>query len=123
MEIATKPRPKKLPTSASWKKGQSGNPKGAPKKAWRWSETIRNVAEGLDTNGKEYKVAIAEALLKEALKGNIAAIKEIGDRLDGKARQSVELTNTKSESIDINSLVALRASAVLKKRNLQFPIK
>lgn len=114
-------RHKKTATPASWKKGQSGNPKGAPKKAWRWAEVIRTVAERMDKNGKEYKVAIAEALLKEALKGNVAAIKEIGDRLDGKAKQAIEMTGEDKEPIDINSLVAFRISTVLKRRNLDYP--
>lgn len=118
MKIETKHRRKKLPTSASWKKGQSGNPKGAPKKAWRWAEIIRSVAERMNTNGKEYMFVAAEALLKEAFKGNVAAIKELGDRLDGKAKQAVELTGADRRPLDINSAVALRASAVLKKRNL-----
>jgi hypothetical protein len=111
-------RHRKAATPASWKKGQSGNPKGAPKKPWRWAEVIRTVAERMDKSGKEYKVAIAEALLKEALKGNVAAIKEIGDRIDGKAKQAIEMTGTDKEPIDISPLVALRISTVLKKRNL-----
>lgn len=112
-------RQKKAATPASWKKGQSGNPKGAPKKPWRWAEVIRTVAERMDKSGKEYKVAIAEALLKEALKGNVAAIKELGDRLDGKAKQAIEMTGADREPIDVNSLVALRAASVLRKRNLR----
>ena len=118
MPIRTKHHRKKLPTPASWKKGQSGNPRGAPKKAWHWAEVIRDAAERLGSDGREYRVAIAEALLKEALKGNIAAIKELGDRLDGKPKQAFEVTDVNKEPIDLNSLVALRASAVLKKRNL-----
>lgn len=35
---------------------------------------------------------IAEALLNKAAEGDMVAIKELGDRLDGKARQQVELT-------------------------------
>ena len=35
--------------------------------------------------------ALADALVKKALGGDVAAMKEIGDRLDGKAVQGMEL--------------------------------
>lgn len=53
-----------------------------------WRETLRRVAA---QNPAKLR-AIAEALYDRAEQGDVAAIKEIGDRLDGKALQSVDLT-------------------------------
>lgn len=53
-----------------------------------WRETLRRVA----AQSPEKLRAIAEALYNKAADGDVAAIKEIGDRLDGKALQSVDLT-------------------------------
>jgi hypothetical protein len=53
-----------------------------------WRETLRRVAAQNPAKLRE----IAEALYEKAAQGDVAAIKEIGDRLDGKALQSVDLT-------------------------------
>lgn len=71
--------------STSFKKGQSGNPKGRPKESWTWSGLLKQAAEE-ELKGKTKKEWIAEALFKEALKGNMQAIKEFGDRVEGKPR-------------------------------------
>ena len=75
-----------------WKKGQSGNPGGRAKEKL-WGDAIRiavnEAVEGGD--GKKLR-ALASKLVEKGLAGDIAAIKEIGDRLDGKAAQSVEMT-------------------------------
>lgn len=36
--------------------------------------------------------AVADALVTKAIAGDVAAIKEVGDRLDGKVMQQVELS-------------------------------
>lgn len=52
-----------------------------------WREALdRAIAQ---SDGKKLR-AMAEALIKQALKGDVSALKEIGDRLDGKAVQQVE---------------------------------
>jgi hypothetical protein len=46
--------------------------------------------------------AIAETLIKMAQAGDIAAIKEIGDRLDGKPKQSVDVdANVRTNLVDV----------------------
>lgn len=74
------------------KTGAQANPNGRPKAAWTWSGLLREVAEKIE-NGSEKtkKELIAEALTREAAKGNVAAIKEFGDRIDGKAKQNLGL--------------------------------
>ena len=53
----------------------------------RWKSVIEKRLEVLQAMEK-----VADALITEAMTGNIAAIKEIGDRLDGKAKQQTEVT-------------------------------
>ena len=75
-----------------FKPGKSGNPKGRPKAEWTWSGLLKETLEELDeATGQEKKYAIVKALYKQAVKGNIQAIKEYGDRIDGRAKQSIEL--------------------------------
>jgi hypothetical protein len=51
-----------------------------------WGNTIRRAA----AQDPEKLRRIAEKLLADAEAGDIQAIKELGDRLDGKAMQSIE---------------------------------
>ena len=54
-----------------------------------WAETIRRAVVQSDP---ERLRKIAEALLTKAEEGDLGAIKELGDRLDGKAAQAVAIT-------------------------------
>lgn len=54
-----------------------------------WGDTIRRAIAQSDP---EKLRRIADALLAKAEEGDLGAIKELGDRLDGKAAQSVALT-------------------------------
>lgn len=68
-----------------WKKGESGNPDGlAPKKIWI-AALNRAIAQD---DGKKLRSA-AEKLLALAADGDVAALKELGDRLDGKPAQAI----------------------------------
>jgi len=51
-----------------------------------WGETIKRAC--MQNDGQRLR-RIAERLLDQAEEGNIAAIKEIGDRLDGKSAQII----------------------------------
>lgn len=70
--------------------GNIANPGGRPKRL-RWKDAIE-VALGRNPTGEpnfERTEAIAEALVIAAMAGDMQAIKEIGDRLDGKAVQRI----------------------------------
>ncbi len=54
-----------------------------------WRDTLRRAL--LAEDGKRLR-AIADALVSKAEEGDVPAIREIGDRLDGKVAQSVEMT-------------------------------
>jgi hypothetical protein len=68
-----------------WKPGQSGNPKGRPKKGESLTDALREVL------GEDGKVKIAQKLISLATskKPNIAALKYIYDRIDGMPIQSL----------------------------------
>lgn len=70
------------------------NRKGRPPKDWTWAGLLRDLAEQLhEKTGVAKKEIIASALFKEAMKGNVMAIKEFGDRIDGKSKQTTDVTS------------------------------
>jgi len=68
-----------------WKKGQTGNPEGHTPPRPFLAALNRAIAQN---DAKKLRAA-AERLLDEAANGEPWAIKELADRLDGKARQDV----------------------------------
>lgn len=67
--------------------GQSGNPAGRPKsKPFR--EAIQRALEEAGDD-KVSLQAVATALVGKAMMGDVQAIKELADRLDGKVAQAV----------------------------------
>lgn len=75
-----------------WPKGVSGNPGGRPRKKLITSELERLLQEqSPDTSGKTWAVLIAEALLRQAAKGDVRAIGELANRVEGKPLQGVHL--------------------------------
>lgn len=79
-------------------------PGGAPKgnnngsKNRVWAEAI-NKALCQSEEGKPAKIrALAEKIIEKALEGDMQAMKEIGDRVDGKALATVEVTGALSLS-------------------------
>lgn len=54
-----------------------------------WAEAINRAL--LAEDGKKLR-AVAEKLIVQALEGDVQALKEIGDRIDGKALQGLELS-------------------------------
>lgn len=65
-----------------------GRPPGSTTKAW--ADAVRKAANALDPKAKRKKLELlAEALVRSALDGDVPALKEIGDRIDGKVPQAV----------------------------------
>lgn len=71
-----------------FKKGQSGNPGGRPKTK-PFVEAIREEVQEADGNRTKLQ-AIAAKLVEKAMEGDMAAIKEVADRLDGKPAQALQ---------------------------------
>jgi hypothetical protein len=75
-----------------WKKGQSGNPSGRPKSK-TLSDAYKCKLEELvpnDPGGRTWAEIIAEAQIRDAVRGNVQAAREIADRTEGRARQAIE---------------------------------
>jgi hypothetical protein len=69
-------------------KGRSG-----PKQEKPWRDAIQRAIHRTADDGKTKRLEmLADQLVTEALKGDVSALKEIGDRLDGKPRQEIEAT-------------------------------
>lgn len=81
----------------AWKKGQSGNPAG-PKSEKAWRDAIilalgckpENMARLTKSSPRLRK--LAELRVQQAENGDDSAIRDIGDRLDGKPKQQTEVT-------------------------------
>jgi len=76
----------------AWKQGQSGNPVGRPKS--------RTLSEHLRDRLKEqfpgrsdatYGRMVAEALVDRAINGDVMAIREVYDRVEGKPKQTIDV--------------------------------
>ena len=74
-----------------WKKGESGNPKGRPKKIPELKELLANVL-GDSKDGKTAAEAILMALRNKAIKGDVRAAELLLDRAYGKAKQDLDIT-------------------------------
>jgi hypothetical protein len=75
-----------------WPKGKSGNPGGRPRKVI--TEAYAALASRIcpfDEQKRTWSDVLAEGQFKAALEGNTNAAREIADRLEGKALQSLNL--------------------------------
>jgi hypothetical protein len=84
----------------SWKKGQSGNPNGRPKKLPHLEELLADIL-GEDKEGITAAEAILRALRAKATKGDIRAAEVLLERAYGKAKQGIELSGLNNEPIQI----------------------
>ena len=74
-----------------WKPGESGNPKGRPKKLPGLDDLLLDVLS--PTQDINRSKAVVEALVKRAEKGDIRAIEVLMERIWGKAKQQIEVSN------------------------------
>jgi hypothetical protein len=75
-----------------FKKGETGNPSGRPKLT-KLTEALREQLTEEMPSAPERTVAeaIARALIRMALSGNVQAAREIADRTEGKPKQSIDV--------------------------------
>lgn len=99
---------KKLANLKSWKPGECGNPNGRPK--GKSIGTIYQELLDIDMSSnpltksmaKQFpeiikgrttaRMLAATATFRQILKGNIQALKEYNDRIEGKAKQQIEMS-------------------------------
>jgi hypothetical protein len=75
-------------------KGKSGNPGGRPRGSGLLSKALRDLLakpKVRDRYGRTHAEIVAAALIKQAEKGHVPAIRETGDRSEGRPYQAVEL--------------------------------
>ena len=76
-----------------FKKGQSGNPNGRPKKLPELDKLLADVL-GEEKDGVTAAEVILKALRAKAAKGDIRAAEVLLDRAFGKAKQHLDLSTT-----------------------------
>lgn len=79
-----------------------------PKSDKIWADAVRRaVLRRMDNvEGKPQKIErLADNLVELGLAGDITAIKEIGDRIDGKAKQQTQIEGTGENGEIIHKLV------------------
>lgn len=84
-------------------KGKSGNPNGRPREkslTTLLKEALKNI-EGV--TGEQYDVLLVKRLLEKAIsKGDMKAIQMIWERLEGKPKQSIEMSGIDGDPIEYN---------------------
>lgn len=93
-----------------FKPGQSGNPAGRPKGSKNLSTNLREMLEvEIDTLDPVKKIQVKKKigdvlnlkLIQSALQGNLSALKEIYDRIEGKAKEHVEIETPGDQKITV----------------------
>ena len=72
----------------TWTPGQSGNPGGRVKEK-PFRDALKLAISEADGDAKKLR-RVAQALVQKGIEGDVPAIKEIADRLDGKVPQTVK---------------------------------
>jgi hypothetical protein len=54
-----------------------------------WADAIRRAVLRVDKQKRKHINILADRLVQAGIKGDISALREIGDRLDGRAHQSI----------------------------------
>lgn len=73
-----------------FKKGQSGNPSGRPKREWNWTDELIKAANELETKtGKPFRELVAKRIIVDAASGNTQAAREVFNRIDGMPKQEI----------------------------------
>lgn len=91
------------PGAKPFVKGQSGNPKGQPKKLPKLEIILAEVL-GEEKDGIDAAKAILMALRLKATKGDVRAAEILLDRAYGKAKQTVENNVTVTQPVIIDWL-------------------
>ena len=81
----------KISPATEFKKGQSGNPNGRPKKIPQLDVLLADVL-GEEKDGKTAAEAILMALRAKAARGDVRAAEVLLDRAYGKAKQDLNIS-------------------------------
>lgn len=98
-----------------WKKGETGNPNGRPKKLPALDIIMANVM-GQEKDGITAAEAIIMKLREMATKGDIKAAQLLLDRGYGKAKQNIDIT-TQGEKVTIPTIIFTKENNNNEKNN------
>jgi len=95
-------------TDNIWEPGQSGNPNGRPKKEYCLTDILKAQGNLEDIEIKDgtkitRKQAVAKKLWALAMGGDVAALKYLFDRIDGRPLQTIEAQVIKRQT-DLSNL-------------------
>ena len=79
--------------NGQFKKGQSGNPKGRPKKGLAIADILTEIGSRIVAKDKTLKEEVLEKAFDMALSGDLNAIKFIAERLEGSSVQRMQVQN------------------------------
>jgi hypothetical protein len=71
-------------------------------KAKMWADAIKRALDKRGVSRVEALDVLAEQLLAKCEAGDLGALKELGDRLDGKPAQSVTLAGDEDKPLELN---------------------
>ena len=94
-------------TSTTWKPGQVTNPNGRPKKEWTMSSLIREAVEEAGATGEPKNKIVARKLADKAVEGDIVAIKELNNRIDGMPVQKNILAGDEENPVKLDVTATL----------------
>lgn len=102
-----------------WKPGQSGNPKGRPRKEVCVTSLIKQyLGEIADTRtGKTHEALLAEAIVAGAIKLHPTALKELLGRVDGSILERMKIDGSSRVEISIGDLARELAKRQKGKKN------
>jgi ribosomal protein L17 len=98
-----------------YKKGQSGNPGGRPKRGETMTDLLREKLETHKTtrDKKTRKEKILEQVITLAEAGDLPAIKYIFDRMDGKPIETIR-ANLKTDTTNMEKIIKKLEGALLR---------
>ena len=82
-----------------------------------WRDALMVAIKRTDSEGRVMLAKIAQKVVEAACEGDMAAIKEIGDRIDGKAPQSLDVTTRHEQPVtewtdaDLERVIADRSAS------------
>ena len=84
--------------------GQSGNPSGRPKRVKIWQNAISRAIKRREEDDPLALERLAEKLLKKIDEGDVTAIKEFGDRTDGKVAQAI-IGDDEEDPVSVRTII------------------
>jgi len=110
------------PKEHRWSKGQSGNPAGRPKGSISVVTELKKKLEETPKEGnpekKRYVDMLVIKVIEKALAdGDVSMIKDMIDRIDGKPRQSLDLSGMQQTKILVLPSILLKKNGIEPKLN------